>query len=87
MDDPKLQTQSAAAPPADLGPLSLHGAWGKAAKAYLARARASLAAQHAAAARGCAVVEAHTKVVDYVVRTLFNAARAEYASRKVRSYA
>jgi len=64
-----------------LGELRLDGAWGRAAREYLDRARAVLAAEHREGASGQAIVKGYTQVMDHVVRTLFAAARNDYAER------
>lgn len=66
---------------AALGPLQLDQAWGQRGKEYLGRARELLHAQHLAGASGEAIVREWTGVVDHLVRSLFEAARAGYAER------
>jgi [protein-PII] uridylyltransferase len=76
-----MPAPAATAPLPDLGSLELREAWGRDAREYLGRARQLLSQQHAAGATGREVVERYTRVVDHVVQSLFEAARAAYGAR------
>ena len=62
-------------------PLHLGDAWGKNGKEFLAAARELLFARHRAGASGEAIVREWTAVIDHLVRSLYEAARASYAER------
>ncbi len=66
-------------PPAD----GKRGDLGAVAKEYLAGVRAVLLQRHRAGASGNAIVKAHTKAIDALVKFLFRSATAEYTSRYV----
>jgi [protein-PII] uridylyltransferase len=80
-----MQTQSATGP----GPEPLEGLgsfrpdsdWGRQAKEFLRRAREILLEQHLAGASGRDIVRGYTRVMDHLVRSLYDAAVASYTSR------
>jgi [protein-PII] uridylyltransferase len=65
----------------DPPPLVLGDDWGKAAREYLDEARSRLFEWHRRGASGTAVVAAYTRVMDDLIRALFEAASDEYAER------
>ena len=78
-----VETAAATASPVleTIPPLRLGDAWGRQGKEFLAAAREVLFARHLAGASGEAIVREWTGVIDHLVRSLYEAARASYAER------
>ena len=78
-----VETAAATASPVleTIPPLRLGDAWGRNGKEFLAAAREVLFARHLAGASGEAIVREWTGVIDHLVRSLYEAARASYAER------
>jgi len=72
---------SAPEPLPGLGSFEPDSDWGRQAKEYLARAKELLRHYHLDGASGRDIVRGYTGVMDHLVRALFNAATASYASR------
>jgi [protein-PII] uridylyltransferase len=64
-----------------LGPLSPDANWGRVAREYLQAARAMLFERHSEGASGHEIVERYTAMMDHLLRSLFDAATADYAMR------
>jgi len=81
MNPPVSEAQPRVAPIAGLTPLVLESNWGASVKNYLGEARVLLAGQHAQGASGRTIVEGYARVMDHIVRTLFESARDWYGER------
>jgi [protein-PII] uridylyltransferase len=81
-----MQTETAAdgqasEPLEGLGHFAADSDWGRQAKDYLRRAQELLRQRHLAGASGREIVRGYTRVIDHLIRALFDAADAVYASR------
>jgi [protein-PII] uridylyltransferase len=83
MTQPLPETAAVTASPVlgAIPPLRLGEQWGRAGKEFLAAAREVLFSRHLAGASGEAIVREWTAVIDQLVRSLYEAARASYAER------
>ena len=83
MTQPLVDSAAATAEPVleTIPPLRLDDQWGRNGKEFLNAAREALFARHLAGASGETIVRAWTAVVDHLVQSLYEAARAGYAAQ------
>jgi hypothetical protein len=83
MTQPLVDSAAATAEPVleTIPPLRLGDQWGRNGKEFLNGAREALFARHLAGASGETIVRDWTAVVDHLVQSLYEAARASYAAQ------